>query len=340
MLHGFDTGRWRWLPGRGPTAAVAVTVALLAVTAQPAVAIEQTGGVCSPTCYSTADLVRPEQPPSVSSTDYPADDNWHDGTGIPGEFTFGPNGATGIAGYHFGLAGALTSYVAAGPDGTATVTITPEDDGPNQLYVTSVDSAGNRSDQFVHVFRVIDNGPIVEGTVAGVGTPATLTFRPRFDDVVQYRYQFDGEPEQTVVAEADGTAQVTVTLLWGGARRLTVTSRTATGLEATTETGFNLRTDPLVASVEYPERQSSGGPGVPGTFTFTPRLPNVVSYLYSFRLGTPELSVAADATGSATLPWAPTTAGSHVLRVRSVSADGTRSPVYSYAFTVRPLPAS
>lgn len=286
-------------------------------------------------CYFTKDNERPAQPPTVSSTDYPDDNNWHSGTGIPGEFTFGPNGVTDIGGYSYSLVGgSVGTYVAAGPDGTATVTVTPQDDGPNRLYVSSTDSAGNRSDQTVYTFRVTDSGPIVEGGITGVGVPSTLTFRPRLDGVVQYRYQFNGEPEQTVAAQPDGTAQVTVTLLTGGLRQLTVTSRTAAGLEAATVTSFNLRTDPLVSSVEYPEQQSSGGIGVPGTFTLGPRMPNVVSYLYSFAIVGPEQSVAADATGQATFTWTPTTAGSHQLRVRSVSADGTRSPFYTYRFTV------
>lgn len=289
----------------------------------------------STTCYFTKDMIGPARPPTVSSTDYPDDGSYHSGTGIPGEFTFGPNGVTDIEGYYYStMGGTLGTWVAAGPDGTATVTITPQRPGPASLYVTSADKAGNRSNIATYRYSVSDNGPIVEGEITAVAVPGTLTFRPRLDGVVQYRYQFNGEPEQSVVAEADGTAVVAVTLLAGGRRQLTVTSRTAAGLEATTTREFYLRTEPLVASAEYPEYGSGGGAGVPGNFTFAPRLPNVVSYLYSFAPGGPEQGVPADASGTAVLAWAPTVAGLHYLRVRSVSADGTQSPQYEYRFTV------
>ncbi|RKR89236.1 hypothetical protein BDK92_3576 [Micromonospora pisi] len=295
----------------------------------------QDASAWSATCYFNMDMTGPDQPPTVSSTDYPDDGNFHSGTGIPGEFSFGPNGVTDIEGYYYStVGGALGDWVAAGPGGTATVTITPQESGGASLYVTSVDRAGNRSSATAYRYLVRDNGPIVEGEITAVGVSGTLTFRPRLEGVVQYRYQFNGEPEQIIAARADGSAEVSVTLLAGGFRELTVTSRTAAGLEATTTRTFYLRTEPSVTSVEYPRYESSGGTGVPGRFTFTPGLPGVVSYLYSFAPGGPEQSVAADATGTAVLSWTPTVAGLHHLRVRSVSADGTQSPVYDYLFTV------
>jgi hypothetical protein len=294
----------------------------------------------SQACYFTKDNERPTQAPTVSSTDYPDDGTWHSGTGIPGEFTFGPNGSTDIAGYYYReLNGSISTYVAAGPDGTTTVTLTPRDDGPNRLYVRSADAAGNRSDETTHRFNVSDNGPIVEGTIDQIGVPSTLTFRPRLDNVVRYRYQFNGESEQTAAAGPDGVAQVTVTLRSGGWRQLTVTSRTAQGLEATTEKHIYLPSEPVVTSAQYPEQETSGGPGVPGVFTFTPRMPDVVSYRYSFRNG-PEQAIEADAAGRANLSWTPTEAGWTALEVVSISADGSRSDPKNYYFTVfDPLPS-
>jgi hypothetical protein len=91
-----------------------------------------------------------------------------------------------------------------------------------------------------------------------------------------------------------------------------------------------------VTSTDYPQNQTSGGQGMPGTFTFSPRLPDVAAYRYSFG-GAPAVTVDAGVDGTATVTWTPTGPGFVSLSVVSVGSDGTLSPSTSYSFSVRDL---
>ncbi|MPY98525.1 MAG: hypothetical protein GEU97_11110 [Actinophytocola sp.] len=97
-------------------------------------------------CEFTVDTSRPENMPTVSSTDYPDDGAYHKGVGQTGEFTFGPNGVAGVVAYEFWLDGQPKRTAAPGADGTVTVKVTPHARGINTLYVRSKDPAGNFSD--------------------------------------------------------------------------------------------------------------------------------------------------------------------------------------------------
>ncbi|MDW5328446.1 hypothetical protein [Plantactinospora sp. KLBMP9567] len=293
----------------------------------------------SQACYFARDSEAPAQPPTVSSADYPDDDGWYGGIGIPGEFTFDANGDADVVGFGYGLKSALPQYVPAdGPGGRATVTITPVDDGPNWITVYGMDEAGNRSPATSYYFRVNNTAPVIEGRLTEPGVATPITFRPGMPDVVEYRYHLDGEPEQTVAAGPDGTATVSLTDNRGGQRTLTVTSRTAAGLEATATRSFLVRTEPFVSSPDYPAGAASGGVGVPGVFTFTPRLPGVVRYRYTF-LGQPQRVVDADSTGGASVTWTPTKAGQTLLSVRGIYPDGSSTAGTSYQFQVAVTPS-
>jgi hypothetical protein len=108
---------------------------------------------------------------------------------------------------------------------------------------------------------------------------------------------------------------------------LTVTGTTSTGLVTDpTSYSFNVSTNaPIVTSAEYPYWQLSGGPYVTGHFTFTPKVPNVVSYVYRFSTDGVEHTIAADPDGTATITWTPTNHGEVNLLVWSHSANGTVS---------------
>jgi hypothetical protein len=98
----------------------------------------------------------PTTAPLVSSTDYPADGNYHGGLGVSGSFTFSANTAPDVARYRYWWDGKPFREVAA-PSLSATVTvpITPPypdvartlDDvtvaGPRILHVASVDPVGH-----------------------------------------------------------------------------------------------------------------------------------------------------------------------------------------------------
>lgn len=119
--------------------------------------LDHDGTDWSPTtggCEFVADNTAPDKAPTVASADgrYPSDDGsagWHDGMGKTGTFTFGANGVSDagvddVVSYLYGtFSPPVTAVAAAGMGGDATVAITPDHPGINDLYVRSVDRAGN-----------------------------------------------------------------------------------------------------------------------------------------------------------------------------------------------------
>ncbi|MEV1070920.1 hypothetical protein [Micromonospora parva] len=296
----------------------------------------QATGEWSGLCYLRTDFQGPEAAPVVTSGDFPVD-GWH--PALPGQFTFDAAATPDAVGFRYELLGGDGVQVvsADGPGGTATVTLRPEA-GPNTLVVWSLDAAGNRSPEARYEFRASDVAPIITGRLTEIGVPTTFTVRPQMAGVVRYRFQLDGDPEQTVEAAADGTAALTVTATRGGYRTLSVTSVTADGVTATASSNFRLSTAPKITATVYQQGVTSGGPGVPGVFTFTPRQPDVVSYRYRF--GTVTSTVAAAADGTASVTWAPTKAGLTSLTVWSIDGDGTQSDSASFTFFVGNQPPS
>lgn len=95
---------------------------------------------------------------------------------------------------------------------------------------------------------------------------------------------------------------------------------------------------PLVTSTDYPaapEQPTSGGPGIAGTFTFSPNgSDDVVSYQYRGWDGSG--TVAADGPGrTGTATYTPNNPGYHRLEVVSVDRAGNHSPTTMYEFYVR-----
>ena len=71
--------------------------------------------------------------------------------------------------------------------------------------------------------------------------------------------------------------------------------------------------------------------GVPGTFTFTPKVEHLVSYTYSFNNGTP---VTTGRGHAATISWTPDQSGFTDLEVYATTKDGLQLTPYDYFFTV------
>lgn len=116
-------------------------------------------------CDATVDQDRPAAPPTVSSPDFPRD-GVGGGLGTTGKFVFEPNGVTDVVAYQYDLHDQPQRRVDAGPDGKATALVTPPDDTYYDLYVRSVDRAGNLSDLSVpYHFR------------PGIGSPPTGIWR-------------------------------------------------------------------------------------------------------------------------------------------------------------------
>lgn len=290
-------------------------------------------GEWSDICYLRTDFRGPAVAPKVTSTDFPSGDPG--APALTGEFVFDANGAEDVVGFGYRVnSGGTRTVTADRQGGSATVSVTP-DVGVNRVEVWSLDAAGNRSVSTSYDFLAHHVGPIVEGTLAAVGVPTTFAVRPGMDGVVRYRFHLDGDPEQSVDARADGTASVTVTANRGGSRTLTVISETANGVAAPSRLTFNLPTEPMITATVYEEYGYGGGQGVPGVFTFTPRLPETVRYRYSFGEETATVDAAADGTASVT--WSPSAAGFQSLAVWSISRDGTESQPATWYFTVRDL---
>ncbi|MEV4117441.1 hypothetical protein [Micromonospora sp. NPDC049645] len=295
----------------------------------------QATGEWSGLCYLRTDFEGPAVAPVVSSTDFPTE-GWH--PALPGQFTFDAAATPDAVGFRYQLDGALAETVSADrPGGSATITLRPKA-GPRTLVVWSLDAAGNRSPEARYEFRASDVAPIITGRLTEIGVPTTFTVQAGMEGVVRYRFQLDGDPEQMVDAAADGSATLTVTATRGGNRALSVTSVTADGVTATAASNFQLTTAPKVSATVYQQGGTSGAPGVPGVFTFTPRQPDVVSYRYRFGAVTSTVGAAADGTASVT--WTPTKAGLTSLTVWSIDRNGTQSDAASFTFFVGNPPSS
>ncbi|GGO66970.1 LamG-like jellyroll fold domain-containing protein [Nonomuraea cavernae] len=115
-----------------------------------------TTGEWSPWCELDVDTSEPGREPAVSSQRYP-ENGWGDGVGRAGSFTFAANGAADVTAFLYGLnTGPSTEVPADAPGGSATVRLTPSDDGPNVLSVRGKNAAGGLGPIRSYVFNVRD----------------------------------------------------------------------------------------------------------------------------------------------------------------------------------------
>ncbi|MGW4271094.1 hypothetical protein ACWEGQ_01705 [Streptomyces seoulensis] len=319
-------------------------------------------------CYVTVDDTLPASAPSVSSSNYPPDQVNQGGE--PVTFTLDANGVSDVTGFEYSWTRPLPVVVIArtgdygipqpedpyadpghfvradAPGGSATFSLMPPaGSGPMTLWVSSLDRAFNPSETTSYTFRVGSTAPTVTPAVPApeFGRPTTFTFRP--DAALQSKSPVVGYSVQTVggvdddriievAAAANGTARTKLTLDGFAGERVEVTSRSANGwISDAASWGIFYDTTPVVASSAYPENGIGGGVGVPGTFTFTPRVKGVVSYTYSFN-GGPEVTVSADTHHAASVEWAPASEGSYDLQVYATTRSGIQLAMYDYSFTV------
>jgi hypothetical protein len=235
--------------------------------------------------------------------------------------------------------------VPARPDGTAVVTWTPVHGGYLRIDVVARTATGIESTAGALGWFVDDSPTVTSAEFPRQGrarlVPGSFRFASAVPNTVTYEYTFGaGTPYTSLPAGPDGTA----TLSWTPDRNdttygLRVRSRAADGIvSATTQYTFTITSGPEVISDEYPELETSGSPGTPGTFTFRPGMPNVTEYTYQFRYQSgdaePEVTVAADADGVAGITWTPTESTGYILVVRSRTATGTVSADLWYWFSV------
>jgi hypothetical protein len=105
-------------------------------------------------CDVSIDRTRPDKKPVVTSGTYPEND-LGGSVGFTGAFTFAANGVSDVVGYLYDLHDSPRQYVKADRlGGSATALVTPLDDRPMDLFVRSVDRAGNVSDSYDYHFNV------------------------------------------------------------------------------------------------------------------------------------------------------------------------------------------
>jgi hypothetical protein len=318
-------------------------------------------------CYVTIDNTRPANAPTITSPNYPPG-GWNEG-GEPVEFTLGAGGVGDVEGFEFSwqqdlpvIGTSIGEYGIPQPvdpysdtryfkradalGGSATLRLVPPaGSGPMTLWVRSLDRAHNGSAVTSYRFNVSSTRPTVTPAVPEpeFGEPTRFTLRPdprlqAKSPVVSYSVKtVGGQDDRTVevAAGADGTATVDLTLDGVHGQSLQVTSRSANGWVSDAEWwSISYDTTPTVASDVYPENGSGGGVGVPGTFTFTPKVKDVVSYTYTFNNGDPEVTVPAGADHTASIEWTPATDGWYDLTVHATTRSGIRLAAYDYFFTV------
>ncbi|WP_328849209.1 hypothetical protein [Micromonospora zamorensis] len=260
--------------------------------------------------------------------------------GRPVTFTFHP-GLPNVASYRYSLNGADEATIAAGPDGTASVTYTPSSWGYNDVRVTSVGADGTESELRMAPFDVRDNKVDVYSTYdwsrRGIGWTGYFYFHTQlFGEVTEYHYRVNDGPEQVLPANTEGTSTlVTVPFDRNGTNTLHVQSLTAGGeLSPVTDYDFTVGDAPYVVSAQYPDGTWSGGGGVPGTFEFSGGTAGIVSFSWQVDDG-PSTDVPADSNGKASITYTPAQDfETHTLSVTGHKADGTDTDTTRYSVYV------
>lgn len=127
-------------------------------------------GPWGPWCDLTIDKIAPHAAPEVKSTLYP-ECELGGGIGRTGEVTLAANGVADVTGFRYGLDNASTPTYVPATNGTATIKVTPPRDGPSNLYVRSVDRAGNPGPIYVSPCGLGETGKGGYHFVVGQGTP-------------------------------------------------------------------------------------------------------------------------------------------------------------------------
>ncbi|KIF75305.1 YD repeat protein [Streptomyces sp. 150FB] len=316
-------------------------------------------------CYFTVDNTAPSAAPKVTSANYPQDE-WAE-PGEPVHFIFDANGVDDVAGFEFTwlrdlpvIGVPIGDYGIPQPadpyddakffvradelGGSAELNLVPPAGfGSKTLDVVSLDRSYRQSARSTYNFFLNSAEPTVTPrSKPQFDQPATFLLAPDAglqakSPIVSYSVQtFGGQSDRTiqVKASSDGTAELRLRLDGASGESLAVSSTSANGWvsdEARWGTAFD--TTPIVGSDVYAENASSGGVGLPGTFTFAPKVEGVVSYTYSFNWADP-VTVQADSDHTARINWAPTESGYTDLQVNATTESGAVLASYDYSFTV------
>jgi hypothetical protein len=320
----------------------------------------------SATCYFTVDNTSPSVAPTVSSSNYPS--GQRDQGGAPIQITLGANGVSDVAGYVFSWFGTLpvAGIATIGPHGipqpinpytsdpqnfaaastlggSTTVSLVPPDNSGFLVFtVASLDRAFNESPPTTFFIFIKPDAPTVRQLNPNVQFDKRAQFLVTPDPGIEaaspvksYTVTFFGQTQQTftVKAAADGTAAFGVTLDGAFGDFVEVTSTSADGwISENSFWNFQVDTTPTVSSDVYLENQSSGGAGIPGTFTFAPKVKGIASYSYAFSDGTSGTVSARG--GTAQITFTPSQSGFYFLDVFGTTKDGLQLQDYFYVFFV------
>ncbi|MEY9967569.1 hypothetical protein ABIA33_005642 [Streptacidiphilus sp. MAP12-16] len=318
-------------------------------------------------CYVADDDTAPAAAPTVSSVNYPSGQS--NQGGAPIKITLDANGTSDVRGFVYSWVGSLPvagvasigehgipqfqdpysdpKYFARADalGGSTTVSLVPpQASGFLVLTVASLDRAFNESPTTRFYIQVKFDGPTVTqlSHPKEFGKPTTFEFTPdpgveAVSPVVSYTVVHLGQNQTTttVKASAQGTAKLKITLdgIYGDTLQVSSTSADGWVTQANWWTGGEADTTPTVSSDVYAENGTSGGVGVPGTFTFAPKFKGVASYTYTFSDGTTG-TVKAKGQGSAHISWTPSQGGWYDLNVYATTESGIQLAAYDYYFTV------
>lgn len=252
--------------------------------------------------------------------------------------TFGPHGDDGATGYVYRIDDDPEVTLPAGPDGTATITLTPADATKSyDVEVRARMTNGNLSGPGGGRLEIDRGLPVIDVPAdTMVGKPAVFTLHATLPGSVSFTYVWDDGEPVTVPVGPDGTARVTVVPGTPYTHWISAYTTTAAGLvSATEETYVSVATNgPTVSSVEYPQWGTGGYVTTPGTFTFTSPVPGAVSYTYHYRSGAP-VTVPAGPDGTTSIVLTPLSTDSQYLDVATTFTDGTVSATGYYSFSPR-----
>ncbi|WP_420119533.1 hypothetical protein [Micromonospora sp.] len=287
-------------------------------------------GPWSRICYLVMDLTAPADPPEVSSRTYPEGDSPGGGTGIEGTFRFDGAGDRDVVAFTWRDSMGYSGQVPARhPGGRATLKYTPKLRLITDLYVASVDAAGNRGPEKNYRFRVAETAPRVDVVVQGVGLPSTITFIASKPETTAFGYQLKDGAEVRLPA-VDGKATGPVTFTTTGLIEVAVRSYANNKLIGQETLQVWVTDAPGVESAEF-NLDTDQVAGKVGSFRFTPHSNDVVAYEYNLDDEWKTIPAADDDT--AVLPWTATP-GWHSMVVRSVRADGSTSMEADYQFNI------
>ena len=224
------------------------------------------------------------------------------------------------------------------PAGPTTISLPPVSLAGPRITAWTSDAAGRRS--VVTTTRIWVNGvaPHIElnpyQQVAGL--PVDLTVQATQTRAVSVTYWVEDGPRTTVPLAADGTLHTTFTTQLTGTVMVSATTTSDAGVVSAPMEAY-LYSDsgaPTVTSADYPENQEAGGPGMPGSFTFTSPRPGVTAFRYALAYGEEQEVAAVD--GTATVEITPMSPRPYYVRVWGVGADGLATDETYYFIDVRP----